>query len=70
MSITTKRPEVRELLMKMVQEKLALCTPDQQAFFNKLYPKGIKHFQGNTFDTALSQIELTIKKNEAKALMA
>jgi len=47
----------------LLLERLKLCTPEQQAFFHKLYPSGPSFDQ---LDNALDQIERTIRKNSAK----
>jgi hypothetical protein len=47
----------------LLLERLALCTPEQQAFYHKIYPGGPRFDQ---LDNALDQVERTIRKNTAK----
>lgn len=55
-----------EWQQRQVNEQLALCTPQQQAFFHRLYPSGPRREQiANAYD----QIERTLLKN-AKAEQA
>lgn len=49
-----------EWQQEQLTKKLALCTPQQQAFFHRLYPNGPTQKQ---MDWAYTQIENTLSKN-------
>jgi len=53
--------EINALRQRSLQELLARCTAEQQAFFYRLYPSGPSEKQ---FANAIDQIERTIAKNE------
>lgn len=54
---------LEKLIATYIAEQLAKCTPEQQAFFHRLYPDGPKN---NQVFNAADQIERTIRKNESK----
>lgn len=47
-----------------MQTLLEKCTPEQQAIFKRMYPKGPTEEQ---LDRALIQIERTLEKNKEKS---
>ena len=67
MSITTNRSDVKEFLRSSIKDALAQCTERQQAFFHKIYPKGVNGIADSNLQTALELCERTIAKNNRNA---
>jgi hypothetical protein len=54
--------EVEAFKRRMLAERLTQCTSEQQAFFNRLYPKGVREDQ---IMDAIDLCDRTIRKNKA-----
>lgn len=65
MSDTVKRlkKEYDKKRRDTLAELLAQCTEEQQTFFHRLYPGGVKKMPGSKIDNAIDQVERTIVKN-------
>lgn len=59
MSESQKR--IKKFKQDLMAERLALCTDKQQAFFRKLFPRGVSKTK---YNSALDLIDRTIAKNE------
>lgn len=57
------KEEVEKFARQLLAEKLGQCTEAQQAFFHRLYPRGVT---SDKLMNAIDQCERTIKKNMAK----
>ena len=61
--------KINKYKYKLLKELLSQCTEEQQKFFKRMYPEGIKKMKEMTFKRAIQQVERTIennKKNEEK----
>lgn len=56
--------EALNIIRETIKQKLLLCTEPQQAFFLRIYPKGIDSLDLNRAERALELIENTIIKNK------
>jgi hypothetical protein len=54
--------EVEAYKRKMLADRLAQCTPTQQAFFGRVYPRGVREEQ---LMNAIDLCDRTIRKNKA-----
>ncbi len=68
MDIHTDKPSsvVMGTLRDMCAKLLSECTPEQQAFFGRIYPGGIESLDQRRLENAIDQCQRTIKKNQSK----
>jgi len=64
MSETLKK--IDKYKRKLLKELLSQCSKEQQKFFDRLYPEGIKKMKEMTFKRAIQQVERTIENNGDK----
>lgn len=61
----------KDVALDALRERCALllaeCTPEQQAFFLRIYPCGLEKMDQNKLCNAIDQCQRTIKKNAARA---
>lgn len=58
--------EIEQYRRDVLQRLLDQCTPEQQAFFLRMYPGGVEKIPQDKLDWATVQCENTIKKNRKK----
>ena len=65
--LNAKQDVIDRHLRPKLKELLSQCTPEQQAFFIRMYPVGVDEISPEKIPWAISQCERTIKENLAKA---